>query len=75
MYKRQDYDNPGSLSKQWFLGMEPIFANENGDSKYPGGPMFNMFSLGQVRPAEGSRPSPRLLTLAQCVCLATCSDL
>jgi light-harvesting complex I chlorophyll a/b binding protein 3 len=43
-----DYDNPGSLSKQWFLGMEPIFANENGDSKYPGGPMFNMFSLGQT---------------------------
>lgn len=42
-----DYDNPGALSKQWFIGMEGMFENENGDPKYPGGSFFNMYSLGQ----------------------------
>ena len=44
----EDYNNPGCQAQQWFIGMEGSFANENGDPKYPGGALFNMFSLGQT---------------------------
>ena len=32
----EDYSNPGCQAKQWFIGMEGSFANENGDP-VPGG--------------------------------------
>jgi len=42
----QDYRKPGSMGKQWFLGMESAFAG-SGEPAYPGGQFFNMFNLGQ----------------------------
>jgi len=40
-----DYRNPGSLGKQYFLGMETALGG-SGDPSYPGGQFFNMFNLG-----------------------------
>jgi light-harvesting complex I chlorophyll a/b binding protein 3 len=42
----QDYRKPGSMSKQWFLGVESIFEG-SGDPAYPGGQFFNFFGLGK----------------------------
>merc|ERR1712224_740709 len=43
----QDYRNPGSQGKQYFLGLEKIFEG-SGDPAYPGGPFFNMLGLGKT---------------------------
>jgi len=40
-----DYRNPGCMDKQWFYGMEGIFAG-SGNPSYPGGQFFNFFNLG-----------------------------
>jgi len=42
----QDYRKPGSMGKQWFLGMESALAG-SGNPAYPGGQFFNMFNLGK----------------------------
>merc|ERR1719158_614995 len=43
----QDYRNPGSQGKQYFLGLEAIFCG-SGNPSYPGGPFFNMLGLGKT---------------------------
>lgn len=43
----QDFKNPGSMGKQYFLGLERIFQG-SGDPAYPGGPFFNLFNLGKT---------------------------
>eukprot|EP00803_Ostreobium_quekettii_P011703 evm.model.scf_1854.5 EVM.evm.TU.scf_1854.5 scf_1854:13061-16437(+) len=43
----QDYRKPGSMGKQYFIGLERIFEG-SGDPAYPGGPFFNMFNLGKT---------------------------
>jgi len=43
----QDFRNPGSQAKQYFLGMENAFAG-SGDPAYPGGPWFNLLNLGNT---------------------------
>merc|ERR1712192_57601 len=39
-----DYRNPGSMGKQYFLGMEKVLGG-SGDPLYPGGQFFNMCNL------------------------------
>lgn len=46
MRRLGDYRKPGCMSKQYFLGMEGIFAG-SGDPSYPGGQFFNMLNLAQ----------------------------
>lgn len=41
----QDFKNPGSQSKQYFLGLESAFGG-SGNPSYPGGQWFNMANLG-----------------------------
>lgn len=41
-----DYRNPGSMGKQYFIGMEAAFGG-SGDPSYPGGQFFNMLNLGK----------------------------
>merc|ERR1712039_538580 len=43
----QDYRNPGSQGKQYFLGLERILGG-SGDPAYPGGLFFNMLGLGNT---------------------------
>eukprot|EP00199_Chlamydomonas_sp_CCMP681_P006859 CAMPEP_0119101548 /NCGR_PEP_ID=MMETSP1180-20130426/582_1 /TAXON_ID=3052 ORGANISM="Chlamydomonas cf sp, Strain CCMP681" /NCGR_SAMPLE_ID=MMETSP1180 /ASSEMBLY_ACC=CAM_ASM_000741 /LENGTH=274 /DNA_ID=CAMNT_0007085689 /DNA_START=56 /DNA_END=880 /DNA_ORIENTATION=- len=43
----QDYRNPGSQSKQYFLGLESSFKG-SGNPAYPGGQFFNLFNLGKT---------------------------
>ena len=43
----QDYRNPGSQGKQYFLGLEGAF-NGSGNATYPGGQFFNMFNFGKT---------------------------
>merc|ERR1711959_242419 len=43
----QDYRNPGSQGKQYFLGLEKVFGG-SGNPAYPGGPFFNMLGLGKT---------------------------
>merc|ERR1711998_416016 len=43
----QDYRNPGSQGKQYFLGLEKILAG-SGEPAYPGGPFFNLLGLGKT---------------------------
>merc|ERR1719473_2411522 len=43
----QDYRNPGSQGKQYFLGLERALGG-SGDPAYPGGPFFNMLGLGKT---------------------------
>jgi light-harvesting complex I chlorophyll a/b binding protein 3 len=43
----QDYRNPGSQGKQYFLGLEKVLGG-SGDPAYPGGPFFNMLGLGKT---------------------------
>jgi len=45
MRRIQDFKNPGSMGKQYFLGLEAILGG-SGDAKYPGGQFFNLFNLG-----------------------------
>jgi len=42
----QDYRNPGSQGKQYFIGLENVLSG-SGDPAYPGGPFFNMLGLGK----------------------------
>merc|ERR1711937_745282 len=42
----QDYRNPGSQGKQYFLGIERALGG-SGDPAYPGGPIFNILGLGK----------------------------
>ncbi|GLC47421.1 Photosystem I chlorophyll a/b-binding protein 3-1, chloroplastic [Pleodorina starrii] len=46
----QDFRYPGSMGKQYFLGLEKIFEG-SGDAAYPGGPFFNLFNLGKTEAA------------------------
>jgi len=43
----QDFKNPGSQSKQYFLGLEAVFGG-SGNPAYPGGQFFNLFNLGKT---------------------------
>merc|ERR1711907_166045 len=43
----QDYRNPGSQGKQYFLGLERILCG-SGNPSYPGGPFFNMLGMGKT---------------------------
>jgi hypothetical protein len=43
----QDYRNPGSQGKQYFLGLEAAF-NGSGAPAYPGGQFFNLFNFGKT---------------------------
>jgi len=45
----QDFRKPGSMGKQYFLGLETVLGG-SGDPSYPGGQFFNMLNLG----ADGS---------------------
>ncbi|MQM07589.1 hypothetical protein Taro_040431 [Colocasia esculenta] len=42
----QDWANPGSMGKQYFLGLEKGLGG-SGDPAYPGGPFFNPLGLGK----------------------------
>lgn len=42
----QDYKNPGSMGKQFFLGFENVLGG-SGDPAYPGGPVFNFAGFGK----------------------------
>nr|CAA41407.1 Type III chlorophyll a /b-binding protein [Pinus sylvestris] len=42
----QDYRNPGSMGKQYFLGLEK-FLGGSGNPAYPGGPLFNPLGFGK----------------------------
>lgn len=42
-----DYRNPGSMGKQYFLGLESVLGG-SGDPSYPGGAFFNLFNLGKT---------------------------
>jgi light-harvesting complex I chlorophyll a/b binding protein 3 len=42
----QDYRKPGSMGKQYFLGLESVLGG-SGDPAYPGGQFFNLFGLGK----------------------------
>jgi light-harvesting complex I chlorophyll a/b binding protein 3 len=42
----QDYRNPGSQGKQYFIGLENVLSG-SGDPAYPGGPFFNVLGLGK----------------------------
>mmetsp|Transcript_6909 Transcript_6909/g.22936 ORF Transcript_6909/g.22936 Transcript_6909/m.22936 type:complete len:290 (-) Transcript_6909:66-935(-) len=44
MRRLGDYRNPGSMSEQWFYGIESIFAG-SGNPSYPGGQFFNAVNL------------------------------
>jgi len=41
----QDFKNPGSQGKQYFVGLEKVFGG-SGNPSYPGGQWFNMFNMG-----------------------------
>ena len=43
----QDFKNPGSMGKQYFLGLESVLGG-SGEAAYPGGPFFNLFGLGKT---------------------------
>ena len=45
----QDFRKPGSMGKQYFLGLVTVLGG-SGDPSYPGGQFFNMLNLG----ADGS---------------------
>ncbi|CAA3027506.1 chlorophyll a-b binding 8, chloroplastic [Olea europaea subsp. europaea] len=42
----QDWANPGSMGKQYFLGLEKWLGG-SGDPAYPGGPLFNPLGFGK----------------------------
>ncbi|KAL6323638.1 hypothetical protein AAG906_039234 [Vitis piasezkii] len=42
----QDWANPGSMGKQYFLGFEKYLGG-SGDPAYPGGPLFNPLGFGK----------------------------
>ncbi|KAG6590140.1 Chlorophyll a-b binding protein 8, chloroplastic, partial [Cucurbita argyrosperma subsp. argyrosperma] len=42
----QDWAKPGSMGKQYFLGLER-FLGGSGDPAYPGGPLFNPLGFGK----------------------------
>jgi light-harvesting complex I chlorophyll a/b binding protein 3 len=42
----QDFKNPGSMGKQYFLGLEG-FMKGSGNPAYPGGPFFNFAGFGK----------------------------
>ena len=44
----QDYRKPGSMGKQYFLGLEKGLGG-SGDPAYPGGPFFNPFGFGRTK--------------------------
>jgi light-harvesting complex I chlorophyll a/b binding protein 3 len=44
--RAQDYYKPGSMGKQYFLGLEK-FLGGSGDPAYPGGPVFNFLNFGK----------------------------
>lgn len=46
-----DYKNPGSQSKQYFLGIESVLGG-SGDPKYPGGQFFDIFNLSSRLPED-----------------------
>ena len=43
----QDYKNPGSMGKQYFLGLE-AFLGGSGEPAYPGGAVFNLFGMAKT---------------------------
>nr|XP_024399268.1 chlorophyll a-b binding protein 8, chloroplastic-like [Physcomitrium patens]PNR37934.1 hypothetical protein PHYPA_021044 [Physcomitrium patens] len=44
--RAQDYYKPGSMGKQYFLGLEK-FLGGSGNPAYPGGPIFNFLGFGK----------------------------
>lgn len=49
----QDFSNPGSQAKQYFLGLEQVFGG-SGNPAYPGGQWFNMFKQVPWVPWQGT---------------------
>ncbi|KAG8070164.1 hypothetical protein GUJ93_ZPchr0006g41033 [Zizania palustris] len=47
----QDWYTPGSMSKQYFLGLEKYLGG-SGEPAYPGGPLFNPLGFGTKSEAE-----------------------
>lgn len=47
----QDYNNPGSMGKQYFLGLENFFKG-SGEPAYPGGPVFNFMGMAKDGEAQ-----------------------
>jgi light-harvesting complex I chlorophyll a/b binding protein 3 len=45
--RAQDYYKPGSMGKQYFLGLEK-FLGGSGNPAYPGGPIFNFLGFGKT---------------------------
>jgi len=43
----QDYRNPGSQGKQYFVGLESAFRG-SGNPAYPGGSFFNLLNFGKT---------------------------
>jgi light-harvesting complex I chlorophyll a/b binding protein 3 len=43
----QDFRNPGSQGKQYFLGLEKVLGG-SGNPAYPGGQWFNLLNLGKT---------------------------
>eukprot|EP00951_Prasinocladus_malaysianus_P010361 scaffold76000_cov25-Prasinocladus_malaysianus.AAC.1 len=43
----QDFKKPGSMGKQYFLGLESVLGG-SGEPAYPGNAFFNMFNLGKT---------------------------
>mmetsp|Transcript_32626 Transcript_32626/g.77389 ORF Transcript_32626/g.77389 Transcript_32626/m.77389 type:complete len:282 (-) Transcript_32626:54-899(-) len=43
----QDWRNPGSMGKQYFLGLESVLGG-SGEPAYPGGPVFNIFGMAKT---------------------------
>jgi light-harvesting complex I chlorophyll a/b binding protein 3 len=44
--RAQDYYKPGSMGKQYFLGLEKYLGG-SGNPSYPGGPIFNFLNFGK----------------------------
>lgn len=49
----QDYKNPGSMGKQYFLGLENVLGG-SGEPAYPGGPVFNFAGLAKDEESKKS---------------------
>ena len=69
----QDYRKPGSMGKQYFLGLEEVLKG-SGDPAYPGTP--HCYSLKSLKPAPSNAAIRRLRHdgLLQAASSSTCLD-
>lgn len=68
----QDWRNPGSQSKQWFLGLEGLFegAGTRYEAGYPGGRFFNFMGLAEGSEEEKKRMRTREINNARLAMVA-----